>query len=205
MSDEQSVLMARGGSNADPVFTGDCPQAARRDCGDTPMYFPLTLCRASSCGVIAIKGFGARRPGRARIPVQRKNHWISAVRGDPADIGMRRQGMSIQQIAMARDSGSHTVESGTVTSASIVSIRRSTGRRVQGKGNLHNGPDFPALLRLVADKRDRSAFIELYEYFAPRVKSFLLGQGVAPAAADDVLQEVMNQDHPFCLYESYYI
>ena len=51
--------------------------------------------------------------------------------------------------------------------------------------------DFAALIGLVAEKRDRAAFIEVYEYFAPRVKSFLLGQGVTPAAADDVLQEVM--------------
>lgn len=51
--------------------------------------------------------------------------------------------------------------------------------------------DYSALLHLIATKRDRAAFIEVYEYFAPRVKSFLLGQGVAPAAADDVVQEVM--------------
>jgi RNA polymerase sigma-70 factor (ECF subfamily) len=47
------------------------------------------------------------------------------------------------------------------------------------------------LLGRIARQRDRSAFIEVYEYFAPRVKSFLLGQGVAPAEADDVLQEAM--------------
>lgn len=44
---------------------------------------------------------------------------------------------------------------------------------------------------MIARNRDRAAFIEVYEYFGPRVKSYLLGQGVIPAAADDVLQEVM--------------
>jgi len=51
--------------------------------------------------------------------------------------------------------------------------------------------DYGALLRQIAANRDRAAFVEIYQYFAPRVKSFLLGQGVVPAAADDILQEVM--------------
>lgn len=50
---------------------------------------------------------------------------------------------------------------------------------------------YAGMLRRIATERDRAAFIEVYEYFAPRVKSFLLGQSVPPAAADDVLQEVM--------------
>ncbi len=50
---------------------------------------------------------------------------------------------------------------------------------------------YAGMLRRIATERDRAAFIEVYEYFAPRVKSFLLGQNVPPAAADDVLQEVM--------------
>lgn len=48
-----------------------------------------------------------------------------------------------------------------------------------------------ALVEAVADRRDRSAYIQLYTYFSPRVKSFLIGKGMTPAAADDVLQEVM--------------
>jgi len=65
---------------------------------------------------------------------------------------------------------------------------------VQGEQSSEQGQvakDYAALIRLIATNRDRAAFIEVYEYFAPRVKSFLLGQGVVPAAADDVLQEVM--------------
>ena len=51
--------------------------------------------------------------------------------------------------------------------------------------------DFAGLLQRIAEKRDRAAFIKIYQHFAPRVRSFLLGQNVPPAAADDVLQEVM--------------
>lgn len=48
-----------------------------------------------------------------------------------------------------------------------------------------------AHMMLVAHERDRTAFIKVYEYFAPRVKSFLLGKNLPAASADEVLQEVM--------------
>ncbi len=48
-----------------------------------------------------------------------------------------------------------------------------------------------ALLRAVAEKRDREAFIELFEYFAPRVKSFLMKSGMNPDQADELAQETM--------------
>ena len=47
------------------------------------------------------------------------------------------------------------------------------------------------LIVRVASKRDRASFVQLYEYFAPRVKSFLIGQRVPLDVADEVLQEVM--------------
>lgn len=47
------------------------------------------------------------------------------------------------------------------------------------------------LIAKIARREDRPAFIEIYTHFAPRVKSFLIGKGLQPAAADDVLQEVM--------------
>ena len=76
-----------------------------------------------------------------------------------------------------------------------MSLRLTTGNdHMQAQDSSKNTPDaahFAALLQLIAEKRDRTAFVEIFEYFAHRVKSFLLGQGVAPAAADDVLQEVM--------------
>jgi RNA polymerase sigma-70 factor (ECF subfamily) len=47
------------------------------------------------------------------------------------------------------------------------------------------------LIASIAGQRDRMAFKKLYGYFAPRVKSFLVGKGLTQAAADDVLQEIM--------------
>jgi RNA polymerase sigma-70 factor (ECF subfamily) len=46
-------------------------------------------------------------------------------------------------------------------------------------------------LERIGNHRDREAFIELFEYFAPRIKSYLLKGGMAYERADDVTQDVM--------------
>ncbi|HVY12246.1 MAG TPA: sigma-70 family RNA polymerase sigma factor [Alphaproteobacteria bacterium] len=48
-------------------------------------------------------------------------------------------------------------------------------------------------LKRVAESGDRAAFIALFNYFAPRLKSYLLRQGLSRQAADDLVQEVMFQ------------
>ena len=48
-----------------------------------------------------------------------------------------------------------------------------------------------ALIRAIAADRDRVAFARLFEYFAPRVKSFMLRSGVAAATAEELAQETM--------------
>jgi len=47
------------------------------------------------------------------------------------------------------------------------------------------------LVARIAGQRDRDAFLELYKFFAPRVKSFLKSKGLSDQAADDVLQIAM--------------
>jgi RNA polymerase sigma-70 factor (ECF subfamily) len=55
--------------------------------------------------------------------------------------------------------------------------------------------DLPArhatLIQRVADHADRAAFGELFAYFAPRVKGFLMRGGVSAESADDLSQEVL--------------
>jgi len=51
--------------------------------------------------------------------------------------------------------------------------------------------DMPGLVMAIAEQRDQSAYRQVFEHFAPRVKSYLLGLKIAPEQADDVLQEVM--------------
>ncbi len=53
----------------------------------------------------------------------------------------------------------------------------------------------------VRDGKDKAAFAELFGYFAPRVKSFLMKSGASPDLAEECTQEVMatlwNKAHMF--------
>jgi len=50
---------------------------------------------------------------------------------------------------------------------------------------------FDTLLRRIAEARDRAAFQELFEYFAPRVKAYAMKLGAPAQAAEDLAQEAM--------------
>lgn len=47
------------------------------------------------------------------------------------------------------------------------------------------------LIEAVALRRDREAFAELFSYFAPRLKSWLIKSGATPGAAEDFAQDAM--------------
>lgn len=51
--------------------------------------------------------------------------------------------------------------------------------------------DSAQLIEAVALRRDRLAFASLFEYFAPRIKTFMLRSGASETAADDLVQETM--------------
>ncbi|MEQ8400904.1 MAG: sigma-70 family RNA polymerase sigma factor [Roseitalea porphyridii] len=50
---------------------------------------------------------------------------------------------------------------------------------------------FAALAARVANDRDRLAFTELFDFFAPRIKAYLRRLGLGDEAAEDIAQEVM--------------
>ena len=52
-------------------------------------------------------------------------------------------------------------------------------------------PSHSAMIAAVALRSDRAAFAELFNYFAPRLKSYLMRLGLAPAAAEDLAQDCM--------------
>lgn len=52
-------------------------------------------------------------------------------------------------------------------------------------------PSLNDLIAAVADRRDRDAFAQLFDHFAPRLKSFYRKSGVQESAAEDFVQEVM--------------
>lgn len=47
---------------------------------------------------------------------------------------------------------------------------------------------YESLIARVGETRDRAAFVELFHYFAPRVKSYLLKHGATETAAEEIVQ-----------------
>lgn len=54
-----------------------------------------------------------------------------------------------------------------------------------------NGEQLSALVTAVAQSRDKGAFAQLFDYFAPRLKAFMMKKGADPATAEDLVQETM--------------
>ncbi|KGF67523.1 RNA polymerase sigma factor RpoE [Hoeflea sp. BAL378] len=50
---------------------------------------------------------------------------------------------------------------------------------------------FARLAEAVAQRRDQAAFAELFDYFAPRLKSYLQRLSMEPSQAEEMVQEVM--------------
>jgi RNA polymerase sigma-70 factor (ECF subfamily) len=63
-------------------------------------------------------------------------------------------------------------------------------RKVQGQTEPVSA-DLNALLLAVGRNRDRAAFASLFEYFAPRLKSYLMRLGAGAGTAEDLAQEAM--------------
>jgi RNA polymerase sigma factor (sigma-70 family) len=51
--------------------------------------------------------------------------------------------------------------------------------------------EMSALLVAIAATRDRQKFVRLFEYYAPRLKAYLIRQGIDGAAAEELAQEAM--------------
>jgi len=70
---------------------------------------------------------------------------------------------------------------------------RAAARRMTGVGTARDTDREPssALIVLIAERGDREAFARLFDYFAPRVKSYLMRLGVAPETAEELAQETL--------------
>lgn len=66
-------------------------------------------------------------------------------------------------------------------------MRRTDGTTETGLTPEH----LSGLLETVAERRDRSSFAALFDYFAPRIKGFIRRRGVEAAQAEDLAQDVM--------------
>ena len=65
----------------------------------------------------------------------------------------------------------------------------------------NKGHDWEQLLLMVSNDKDRIAFRQLFNHFAPRIKSFLMKAGADPTMAEECSQEAMatvwNKAHLF--------
>lgn len=59
------------------------------------------------------------------------------------------------------------------------------------KQNPTSPPGHEDLLLRVGTRRDRDAFVELFNYFAPRIKSYMLKHGAGETAAEEIAQNTM--------------
>ena len=59
----------------------------------------------------------------------------------------------------------------------------------EGEGTA--GAAWGQLIEAVATQRDRAAFVELFEHFAPRVTTFMLRSGASGETAEEIAQETM--------------
>lgn len=67
-----------------------------------------------------------------------------------------------------------------------------TGGRADTAGTQNvTKPDWTAHIYAIRDRQDQKAFAEVFAYFAPRVKSFLMKGGADPSMAEECAQEVM--------------
>lgn len=52
-------------------------------------------------------------------------------------------------------------------------------------------PDWAQLIGAVAERQDRTAFSQLFDHFAPRVKAFMRRSGLSDGAAEELAQETL--------------
>jgi RNA polymerase sigma factor (sigma-70 family) len=75
--------------------------------------------------------------------------------------------------------------------AALVPFRAPSRRRPKPVVLMREAGPFDVILRRIAESRDRAAFQELFEHFAPRVKAYAMKLGASAQAAEDLAQEAM--------------
>ena len=73
-----------------------------------------------------------------------------------------------------------------------VSVR---GRRAGGSSKRRENDEMTQMadcIRAVADRKDREAFRQLFTFYAPRLKAFLIKRGAGQGEAEEVMQEAMT-------------
>lgn len=88
-----------------------------------------------------------------------------------------------------------TQQAATSTIAPAPAPWRRTGSKRRMQQRAVTSPEqarrLEALVGLIACHRDRNAFIELFQHFAPRLKAFMMRGGADPETAEEIAQEAM--------------
>ncbi len=56
---------------------------------------------------------------------------------------------------------------------------------------MSQAPDWSALMKAIAQQRDRDAFARLFDHFTPRLESYLIRLGLDPVSAEEIAQDAM--------------
>lgn len=78
-----------------------------------------------------------------------------------------------------------------ITQGSSPAIARTPTLMTELDSQVSIAEQMAAHIGKVAENRDRGAFALIYEYFGPRLKSFVMRQGSDPQLAEEVVQETM--------------
>ncbi|KAK0331763.1 hypothetical protein LTR94_027618 [Friedmanniomyces endolithicus] len=70
-------------------------------------------------------------------------------------------------------------------------VSTATAEQANRTPVIQTGGEHDLLIEAVALRRDRAAFARLFEYFAPRLKAYLIKAGAPPGAAEDFAQDAM--------------
>jgi RNA polymerase sigma-70 factor (ECF subfamily) len=91
------------------------------------------------------------------------------------------------------ESALHVSVSGPLVKRSVAEVHRvMVHTDTAGNGNeVLDQDDLSRLLVAIAENEDRTAFIQFFGHYAPRLKSFFLRQGASATVSDDLVQEVM--------------
>lgn len=70
---------------------------------------------------------------------------------------------------------------------------------IDSVGESVDGQYWASCMEKIASQRDKQSFMELFDYFSPRVNAYLLGMGVESGLAEDLCQEALltlwNKSH----------
>ncbi len=82
------------------------------------------------------------------------------------------------------------VDNGFTASEVLVKRQKNKAKHVK-ENEGEKTPDWSDCIARIRDHRDETAFVELFQHFAPRVKGFLMRSGADATLAEECVQDVM--------------